>query len=179
MADTRGPAIAAGQGQAPHHAVPGAIPGTTAAGLDLHDIHLPGSPGIWPPAPGWWLLGLLVLAAAGLSVSAGWKRWRQQRRRRRVITELDRLGARGGGPALVGGVAALLKRVALTRYPSTEVAALTGDAWLGFLDRTGGDGRFRDGPGRVLAEGPYAPAAEGLDEQALLALVRDWLRRNL
>ena len=74
-------------------------------------------------------------------------------------------------------VSTLLKRVALARYPRTDVASLTGQGWLDFLDRNGGAGRFADGPGKVLAEGPYAPAPT-FDAEALLALTGDWIRRN-
>jgi hypothetical protein len=105
------------------------------------------------------------------------------RRRQRILAELDRLQQAGlQGPTLIAAVSALLKRVALSRYPRTEVAALTGADWLAFLDRSGGNGGFAKGPGRALADGAYAPAGPGHDQgferQALLGVVRDWLRRN-
>ncbi len=147
--------------------------------LELRDIHMPEAPGFWPPAPGWWLLAALVLAAlAGLGRRA-WLELRRRRRRQRILSELDQLQDAGlQGPALVAAISALLKRVALSRYPRAEVAALTGNAWLAFLDRSGGDGRFAEGAGRVLADGAYAPETIGIDEPALLAIARDWLRRN-
>ncbi|TVQ86583.1 MAG: DUF4381 domain-containing protein, partial [Chromatiaceae bacterium] len=108
-----------------------------------------------------------------------WAHWRRWRRRRLVLAELERISALQPAERLVVGVAALLKRVALGRYGATRVAALTGGDWLAFLDRTGGDGLFQDGPGRVLAEGPYAPVATGLDRPALVAAARRWLGQNL
>lgn len=152
-------------------------------GLELRDIHLPPEPGFWPPAPGWWLLFGLLLALAFWLGRLGWSQYRRFRRRQRILLELDQLERAGlSGPALIAAVSALLKRVALSRYPRTEVAALTGEAWLAFLDRTGGDGRFSGGAGRALAHGAYAPEARARgqqdNEQALLSVARDWLRRN-
>ncbi len=167
-------------------AVPGAAPGTPAAqmpqpdlqqALALRDIHPPGPPPAWPPAAGWWVL--LALTAAGLAALSlrGWRAWRARVRRRRILEELAGIGARAQGAALAAEVSALLKRVALARFDRREVAALTGSHWLAFLDHHGGRGRFAAGPGRVLAEGPYAPAPE-LEPQALLDLARDWIGRN-
>ena len=145
--------------------------------LDLRDIHVPVAPSAWPPASGWWLLALLVLVALVLLGRRGWRHWRRVRRRERILRELNDLHGQPCGPRLIGGVSALLKRVALSRFPRLDVAALTGSDWLAFLDRTGGDGGFQRGVGRVLAEGPYAPAPE-CDADALLTLARTWLRRN-
>jgi len=145
--------------------------------LDLRDIHAPGAPGAWPPAPGWWLLGALLLGGLALLGRRGWLLWRRTRRQRRILSELDGLRDEACGPDFIVGVSTLLKRVALSRFPRLDVAALTGGDWLAFLDRTGGAGAFQRGAGRVLADGPYAPAPD-CDADALLALARDWLRRN-
>lgn len=145
--------------------------------LDLRDIHLPAAPSGWPPAPGWWLLTALGLAAVSLLGRRAWRYLRRIRHRQRILAELDGLRAESAGPELIAGVSMLLKRVALSRFPRLDVAALTGADWLVFLDRTGGAGRFERGAGRVLADGPYAPAPS-CDAEALLALARDWLRRN-
>jgi hypothetical protein len=146
--------------------------------LHLRDIHMPGAPPGWPPAPGWWLLGLLLLAALAPALLRLARAWRRRRRRERVLAELDGMRGAECGPALVAAVSALLKRAALSRFPRAEVAALTGADWLAFLDRTGGAGGFADGPGRVLADGAYAPRQD-CDAPALLALARRWLRQNL
>jgi len=46
--------------------------------IPLRDIHLPDPIGWWPPAPGWSIvLGLLVLASAGLAFAL----WHRHRRR--------------------------------------------------------------------------------------------------
>jgi hypothetical protein len=150
--------------------------------MDLRDIHLPDAPPAWPPAPGWWLLGILLLLLLLTAMLRLRSVLRARRRRERIIAELDGLlagaGAQGCGPELLGAVSALLKRVALSRFPRAEVAALTGPDWLAFLDRTGGAGGFTEGPGRALDDGAYAPEKE-CDPSALIRLARRWLRQNL
>ncbi|MGD2020762.1 MAG: DUF4381 domain-containing protein [Thiohalocapsa sp.] len=173
---TQTPSSAAQQGAA---ALPPAHPALgTPEQLHLRDIHEPPAPPAWPPAPGWWLLGALLLAAMLPLLLRLRRNWQRRRRRERIIAELERLRGAECGPALVGGVSALLKRAALSRFPRGEVAALTGTDWLDFLDRTGGAGGFSAGPGQVLADGAYAPRRE-CDADALLTLARRWLRQNL
>jgi hypothetical protein len=59
------------------------------------------------------------------------------------------------------------------------VASLTGSDWLRFLDDTGGEGEFQQGVGRVLEVGPYQPTTREVPAEALLALVRRWVSKNL
>jgi hypothetical protein len=145
--------------------------------LPLRDIHGPPAPGLWPPAPGWWVLVGLLLLLLVLLVRTLHRRYGALRRRREILEELAALRGRDAGADLAAEVSALLKRVALARFPRSEVASLTGQAWVEFLDRNGGGGRFVSGPGRSLAEGPYAPAPR-FDPEDLLALAGDWIRRN-
>ena len=39
--------------------------------LQLRDIHLPAEPSWWPPAPGWWLLAILLMARVWWARGAG------------------------------------------------------------------------------------------------------------
>jgi len=147
----------------------------------LHAYHLPEAVSWWPPAPGWWLLGALLLM---LAATLGW--WLARRRRRhaaarQALQELERLRAslaeQADGGRYARELSKLLRRFAIAAFPQREVAALTGEAWLQFLDSHGGDGRFATGPGRQLTEAPYRPAAP-LAAEELAALVADWIHRN-
>jgi hypothetical protein len=150
------------------------------AGLDLRDIHAAPPPEFWPPAPGWWVLTALLLGAL---IVIGWRLtaiWRRRRRQARILGELEALSARSPDQ-LASRVSTLLRRVALMCFERREVAPLTGDAWLAFLDRTGGDGAFTSGAGNVLATAPYLSAEQvtGIDNDALISLARRWITRNL
>lgn len=145
----------------------------------LRDIHPPPPVPWWPPAPGWWVL--LVLLVIALAV-VGYRYYRRQAPARAALRELGRLAEEYRGRPepgiLAAGLSRLVRRLALVGYPKERVAGLTGEAWLGFLDRTLDDGRqFRDGPGRVLITAPYRRTPD-LDGVALLALVEQWVAKQ-
>jgi hypothetical protein len=126
------------------------------------------------------------LALLGAAVMA----WRRRRARtapaRLALLELSELRARlardGDTRGFVAAVSLLLRRLALARYPRERVAGLNGPDWLAFLDDAGGGGRFREGPGRALADCPYRPAVPGAGEapelDSLVALAADWIRAH-
>jgi hypothetical protein len=156
-------------------------PGTQAA-LQLRDIHLPGPPSFWPPAPGWWFLAAVAIALLVWVSMVALRRYRIHRRRQAVLAALVRIEERFAGersPERLASISLLLRRLALMCYPREQVAALSGNAWLRFLDESGGDGRFANGPGRVLASGPYQRSLPAeLDTAGLVALVREWVQKN-
>lgn len=151
-----------------------------AQSLQLRDIHLPPPPDFWPPAPGWWLLAAILVLVIAWILFLLWRRARLQRAQRRLLALLDELDlTRKHEPRKLAELSMLLRRIALMHYPRQEVAGLTGESWLHFLDSSGGDGGFTRGPGRVLADGPYMPDLPGeYDPVGVSALVRNWIRKN-
>ena len=146
---------------------------------ELRDIHLPLPPPLWPPAPGWWLLALVAIAALVFGVRfalAAWRRARPRRAAVRAIASLRRRYESGeAAEVLTAELATLVRRAAMNRHPRAQVAGLTGHDWLEFLDN---DTRhFTEGVGRCLVTAPYA-RAQVVDLDSLLALCDTWVRRN-
>lgn len=155
------------------------ISGDPLAGL--RGYHLPDAVSWWPPAPGWWVSLALLLVVMG--VLAWWlmRRYRCRAAARQAMRELELMRTSlltdRDTAVFVRGLSTLLRRYVLAAFPGHQVAALTGEAWLAFLDAHGGGGKFREGPGRQLVEAPYRPAAE-IPADEMAELVRDWIRRN-
>lgn len=147
----------------------------------LRDYHLPEPVSWWPPAPGWWLLALLLLLAIGAAVRWSLAYRRRVAARRSALRELQTLraahDAAGNDATLVRGLSRLLRRFALARFPRERVAGLTGETWLRFLDRYSADRPFTHGVGRALLEAPYRPDAT-LAAAELTDLVERWIRGN-
>jgi len=154
----------------------------TPPALDLRDIHSAPPPEFWPPAPGWWVLGMLVVAVLTVTIVWLYRRYRLYRQRQQVLAELDQLKAldtNQQAAKFTTAVSTLLRRVALMRYARQRVAPLSGAEWLRFLDETGGGGEFSTGAGQVLAYGPYAPQPQDVPVDRLLSLARSWIIKNL
>lgn len=145
--------------------------------LPLKDIHIPQPIGWWLPAPGWWLLVIMIPLALWLlwwlyqaltrktAVKAA-KQMLQQIQQDNQQTDLQKLCA----------ISVLLRRTAISCYPRPETAALTGSDWLRFLDRNLPGHPFSEGPGKILIEAPYQRNTDievPLDD--LIRLCRDWL----
>lgn len=142
----------------------------------LRDIHLPPTQGFWPPAPGWWVLALvLVVIVAALA-------WLARRHRRRTLwlrlaraelATLERTALKE--PQWFTQLNSLLKRVARERYPLERPEAQSGEQWAACL--------LRHFPGNQMVHKPVVealvisawqakPAAEPADA---LDFARRWL----
>jgi hypothetical protein len=149
-------------------------------GPELRDIHLPADPAWWPPAPGWWLLAILLLGLVIWLFRMWRRRVRQQRWMTSVRAELQAIAKAFAEhqqcTRLAADVSTLLRRASLLIAPNA--VALNGKAWLVFLDQQIGGDAFQNGVGRVLIDAPYRRHAE-VDVDALIALSDQWLQRAL
>jgi hypothetical protein len=139
---------------------------------NLREISAPEAIAFTPQTLGWALLAVLLLLALGCIGWRSWRSWRASAYRREALAQLKWIeSADAMHPAeRLWSISSLLKRVALVSFSRGQVARLSGEDWLRFLDQSLGGREFRDGPGRMLAAGPY-------DRQLAIRLERDQLRK--
>jgi len=144
----------------------------------LIDIPLPPAVSFWPQTWPSWIA--IVLVVVGLIAGTWWlvRWWRANRYRRAALAELDDIVCTPIQGQTISALALLVRRTALAAFPRQKIAALSGRAWLAFLDRTYGGDEFLHGPGRALSLSPYAPQRGGGDMRPLIDLVRRWIRTH-
>lgn len=166
------------------------MPTDGSPGLDLQqlrEISLP-DPVSWTPRTvGWYVVFGLAAVVASRLIWIAYCRYRSNAYRRAALAELSvieqavRLGRRRD--EALATLPSLLKRTALAGYPRSEVAGLSGPAWLAFLDQTMRGSGFAIGEGCRVSELAYAPrnrVAQISDESltALLRLARRWIAHH-
>jgi hypothetical protein len=151
--------------------------------IPLRGLHLPNAIGWWPLAPGWWLLIALLVLGLVLLLRNALRRRARSAARRHALRQLDVYAAayteHGNAVTLGIEVSELLRRAMLAYAPRSNVAGLTGEAWLVWLDRDLAQPSFQKGAGRGLLNLPYrdpATAEQSADIDGLLAAVRERLR---
>ncbi|MBY5412446.1 DUF4381 domain-containing protein [Rhizobium leguminosarum] len=157
-----------------------------AALLSLLDIATP-EPVSWMPQTWGWavLVGaiLVMLALAGLRWLLHYRAdaYRREALALLVVIEerLRRPETRRDGILELGEI---LKRTALAAWPRREVASLSGDGWVRFLETHDGDGTA-DTLKRLLDDFEYHGAEIVADLPSnvcgdLVAAARDWIERH-
>lgn len=143
----------------------------------LRDIHFPHAIGAWPPAPGWWIAAVLLIALVAGLIFLLVKWIRRNRYRKLALQQLAKLNQKNPGQYLQQ-LNQLLKQTALAAQPRQEIAGLSGQHWLQFLDSSGNTQHFCEGAGKILADGPYSPAVENINTSELTEIVQQWIKRH-
>ncbi|MGM0570111.1 DUF4381 domain-containing protein [Marinobacter sp.] len=141
----------------------------------LRDIETPPPAGLWPPAPGWWIVGALALLILIAGTYMVWRRHHRRAPRREALARLAAFGIpEQAGTDWYAALNRLLKQAASNLYPDDRPAALSGDQWRDFLARTS------DTPGHTwqqLVSACYRPDSNITPGQAH-QLVEQWIRRQ-
>ncbi len=150
----------------------------------LADIHLPEPVSFWPPAPGWWVLALLLLI--GL-VYLG-RRLAAARTRRKIcdyaLNELEQCYRKlvdspqddldGLKLRYVNEVNSVLRRVALVHFPQANVASLGGHAWVDFIRQKGDPSLLDEEIAAALSHGRFQTECN-INADALHGMGRAWI----
>jgi hypothetical protein len=143
--------------------------------IPLRDLHLPDLIGWWPLAPGWWVVIALLAIAAGLLVRRYLQRRARGAARRHALQALGQLTAEfdqhHDAVTFSANLSELLRRTMLAYAPRLEVAGLTGDEWLAWLDRDLDEPRFQTEAGRKLLELPYRRHTDDVTAMELIDVV--------
>ena len=148
--------------------------------LQLHDIHLPDPAGWWPPAPGWWILAILLTALLTWMTVSVWRWLKYWHWRKRILQEFSHFESIDNVYFLTR-ITEKLRQLAIAVYPQDEVASLTGDSWLEFLDKHAEQKGFSQHPARLIIESPYTGKQPDLNTQQcrqLQQLTIHWARHN-
>jgi len=137
----------------------------------LHDFYRPPPPSWRPQTIGWYVVfvvcALLLLWLAVHLV----RQWNANRYRREALKELTHSKA--------VELSSLLKRTALCAWPRQEVAALSGEAWLTFLDTSAGRPLFAEPPANRIEDFALQPAAiSSEDEDTLRRASARWIKTH-
>lgn len=149
----------------------------------LSDPVLPDPISAWPPAPGWWVLGALLLVTL---VGSGW--WLQHRQRthayrRAALKLLATLSDQAASPELAVAVNTLLKRtwISAGRSHRAQAGKLQGDYWKQVLAGSCNVSRLPFQQQKLLAAlGEDAPYQRHFDfaRSDLMAAARFWIRHH-
>ena len=146
----------------------------------LRDIHAAPEVPWWPPAPGWWVLAVLLLVVLGWLLRRLHARYRVQQRRKQMLAWVDHLNTSidpvRQPQAYLSTLNRIFKLVALRAFPERQCAVMAGQDWADFLTENMKSTASSESL-NVLASGPYDPAPR-FDPEVMSQLTRTWIREH-
>ena len=127
------------------------------ASLDnLHDIIVPEAVGFFPPAPGWYTVGLLCLALLFHFMVKRYKQYKKSEYKREALKEL--LTYEKSSKENVVALLTLAKRVGIAAFGRHEIVKLSDDSWWDFMEqhsKTKVDSQLRVALSKLLYDASY------------------------
>ena len=146
---------------------------------DFVEVVSPEAINWWPQTTGWWWLGAALL---GYALYRGWwslRRWYHNRYRREAADRLQLLAGAAESPGLVADINRLLKLTAIAAYSREQVARLSGDDWVSFLNQHCPGAPFSQEQGQLLSVATYTGQAVAADTgRQLLAAGLTWVQQH-
>jgi hypothetical protein len=154
--------------------------------LALKDIHLPDSILWWPPAPGWWVLGVVLIIFLFLMLLLLPKLWRWLRYKPVRSLSLKEFylikqshQQQADQKQTLQAITTLLRRTVMSKSGRIGHAGVVGDDWINQLNQMSQKDCFTQAQGELLKHGRYQPAIEGqnkADIDSLLQSCENWIK---
>jgi hypothetical protein len=154
--------------------------------LPLKDIHLPESVLWWPPAPGWWVLGVMLIAFL-LLLPRLWRWLRYKPVKSLSLKEFYQIRKKHQLQAdrkqTLQAITALLRRIVITKSGRIGHAGVVGDDWLKQLNQMSNKNCFSPAQCELLKQGRYQPIIAGKSKNqnedeidSLLQSCENWIK---
>jgi hypothetical protein len=132
-----------------------------------------------PQTTGWWWVGAGLLV---MTLRYGWRHlrhWYRNRYRREASARLQQLSGTQASTDIVSEINTLLKLTALVAYSREQVARLSGEDWVDFLNGQCATPPFAGELGQLLALGVYRrqPLDSG-QTHALITASGTWIEQH-
>ncbi|MED5385749.1 MAG: DUF4381 domain-containing protein [Pseudomonadota bacterium] len=151
----------------------------------LADIHLPLAVSYWPPAIGWWVLVLVLLAGMYKLVQRYIRYNNLYKNCQYALAELERcyqnfISVEGPDSdslkiLYINQFNSVLRRVALVHFPQTKVASLGGDDWVDFIRKKGDSSLLSEKVAAAISYGRFQTVCD-VDVDVLNNLGHTWIR---
>lgn len=148
----------------------------------IKEIQAPDPISWTPQAPGWMVVWGVLLMIALWALGRQFIRWRGNAYRRAALATIGKLEKEENSryKKILSALPRIVKYTALCAYPTVEVASLSGDNWIRFLERRCADENFnRDIAGRLVTIAYQSPEKWGFGKQEseeVIELVKNWIR---
>lgn len=152
---------------------------TVITSLDqMHDIIIPSAVSLWPLAPGWYALLLLVLTYGIHAALKYWSLYQKNLYRREALEVLSSLDTEDASKA-INSLLGLMKRAGLQHFGREKVASLSQNEWWDFVERHSkakADKQIRELSQKIL----YTPDAEASREElkAFSKVAKVWINTH-
>ena len=131
-----------------------------------------------PQTIGWLWLGLVIL---GLALYHGWRRakhWYRNRYRREALLRLKALANRNDPGEIIADINRVLKITALVAYSRANVAKLSGQNWVDFLNQQCEQPPFSTEQMELLANAVYRQQETNSQHSQLLQASTLWVEQH-
>ncbi len=146
---------------------------------DFVEVVSPAAINWWPQTTGWWWVGAALVVVLG---RYGWRRlrhWYRNRYRREATVRLQQLAAASANDNWLLEINRLLKLTALAAFSREQVASLSGEAWVNFLNRQCTTPPFSTQQSQLLALGTYTgQTVAAAHRQQMVDACLTWVREH-
>lgn len=148
----------------------------------LRDAHSPEPIGLWPLAPGWWILLILCLILLALAIFFGLRFWRSRLWKRQAKSELQAISEhylKQPSEQQLIALNQLMKRILCSVHNTREYMHYSEEKWAEALKsvKTKGQTILLDADVDNLSRGIYCPETPKLDEPAFKRIER-WINKS-